>query len=93
MLTVNLRSAYLCCRAALPRCAPPRAIVTSRPRVVPPAGGFLAYTVAKAGVIALTQALAQEVGARNHRERRPAQHDGHRGEPTRHANHQTGAAG
>jgi NAD(P)-dependent dehydrogenase (short-subunit alcohol dehydrogenase family) len=29
--------------------------------VVPPAGGFLGYTVAKAGVIALMQALAQEV--------------------------------
>jgi NAD(P)-dependent dehydrogenase (short-subunit alcohol dehydrogenase family) len=32
--------------------------------VVPPAGGFLAYTVAKSGVIALTQALAQEVRGR-----------------------------
>jgi NAD(P)-dependent dehydrogenase (short-subunit alcohol dehydrogenase family) len=29
--------------------------------VVPPAGGFIAYTVSKAGVITLTQALAQEV--------------------------------
>ena len=29
--------------------------------VVPPAGGFIAYTVAKAGVIALTLALAQEL--------------------------------
>jgi NAD(P)-dependent dehydrogenase (short-subunit alcohol dehydrogenase family) len=29
--------------------------------VLPPAGGFIAYTVSKAGVITLTQALAQEV--------------------------------
>jgi NAD(P)-dependent dehydrogenase (short-subunit alcohol dehydrogenase family) len=29
--------------------------------VVPPAGGFIGYTVAKAGVIALMQALSQEV--------------------------------
>ena len=27
---------------------------------MPPTGGFIAYTVAKAGVIAFTQALAQE---------------------------------
>jgi len=32
--------------------------------VVPPAGGFIGYTVAKAGVIALMQALSQEVKAR-----------------------------
>jgi NAD(P)-dependent dehydrogenase (short-subunit alcohol dehydrogenase family) len=32
--------------------------------VVPPAGGFIAYTVSKAGVIALTQALAHEVRGR-----------------------------
>jgi NAD(P)-dependent dehydrogenase (short-subunit alcohol dehydrogenase family) len=31
--------------------------------VVPPAGGFIGYTVSKAGVITLTQALAQEVRA------------------------------
>jgi NAD(P)-dependent dehydrogenase (short-subunit alcohol dehydrogenase family) len=31
---------------------------------VPPAGGFLAYTVSKAGVIALVQALAQETKGR-----------------------------
>jgi NAD(P)-dependent dehydrogenase (short-subunit alcohol dehydrogenase family) len=31
--------------------------------VVPPAGGFIAYTVSKAAVITLTQALAREVPA------------------------------
>jgi NAD(P)-dependent dehydrogenase (short-subunit alcohol dehydrogenase family) len=67
MLTLNLRSAYLCCRAALPTmlAAGRGHIVNVASRsVVPPAGGFIAYTVAKAGVIALTQALAQEVRKR-----------------------------
>jgi NAD(P)-dependent dehydrogenase (short-subunit alcohol dehydrogenase family) len=67
MLTLNLRSAYLCCRAALPGMLATRRgrIVNVASRsVVPPAGGFIAYTVAKAGVIALTQALAHEVRGR-----------------------------
>jgi NAD(P)-dependent dehydrogenase (short-subunit alcohol dehydrogenase family) len=67
MLTLNLRSAYLCCRAALPSMLATRRgrIVNVASRsVVPPAGGFIAYTVAKAGVIALTQALAHEVRGR-----------------------------
>jgi NAD(P)-dependent dehydrogenase (short-subunit alcohol dehydrogenase family) len=67
MLTLNLRSAYLCCRAALPGMLATRhgRIVNVASRsVVAPAGGFIAYTVAKAGVIALTQALAQEVRGR-----------------------------
>src|SRR6266850_2448081 len=34
-------------------------VIASR-AVVPPAGGFIAYTVAKAGAIAFTQALSQE---------------------------------
>ena len=67
MLTLNLRSAYLCCRAALPGMLATRRgrIVNVASRsVVPPTGGFIAYTVAKAGVIALTQALAHEVRGR-----------------------------
>lgn len=67
MLTLNLRSAYLCCRAALPGMLATRRgrIVNVASRsVVPPAGGFIAYTVAKAGLIALTQALAHEVRGR-----------------------------
>jgi NAD(P)-dependent dehydrogenase (short-subunit alcohol dehydrogenase family) len=64
MLALNLHSAFLCCRAALPqlRTAGRGRIVNVASRaVVPPVGGFLAYTVAKSGVIALTQALAQEL--------------------------------
>jgi NAD(P)-dependent dehydrogenase (short-subunit alcohol dehydrogenase family) len=67
MLTLNLRSAYLCCRAALPGMLDAgrgRIVNVASRSVVPPAGGFLAYTVAKAGVIALTQALAREVRER-----------------------------
>jgi NAD(P)-dependent dehydrogenase (short-subunit alcohol dehydrogenase family) len=67
MLTLNLKSAYLCCRAALaPMLAAGRGrIVNVASRsVVPPTGGFIAYTVSKAGVIALTQGLAYEVRGR-----------------------------
>lgn len=64
MLALNLRSAFLCCRAALPalRAAGGGRVVNVASRaVVPPTGGFLAYTVAKSAVIALTQALAHEL--------------------------------
>jgi NAD(P)-dependent dehydrogenase (short-subunit alcohol dehydrogenase family) len=67
MLTLNLRSAYLCCRAALPTMLAAgrgRIVNVGSRSVVPPAGGFVAYTVSKAGVIALTQALAHEVRGR-----------------------------
>jgi NAD(P)-dependent dehydrogenase (short-subunit alcohol dehydrogenase family) len=67
-LDMNLVSCFLCCRAAL------RAMrgvgggrivnVASRPALEPRLGaGMVAYTVSKAGVAALTQALAQEVAA------------------------------
>ena len=67
MLTLNLRSAYLCSRAALPAMLTAgrgRIVNVASRSVVPPAGGFVAYTVAKTGVVALTQALAQEVRGR-----------------------------
>jgi NAD(P)-dependent dehydrogenase (short-subunit alcohol dehydrogenase family) len=38
-----------------------RIVNISSRAVLPPAGGFIAYTIAKAGVITLTQALAREV--------------------------------
>ena len=40
-----------------------RIVVVASRAVVPPAGGFIAYTVAKAGAIAFTQALSQETRA------------------------------
>lgn len=64
MLALNLTSAYAACRAALPamiRARAGRVVIVASRAVLPPAGGFLAYTVAKSGVLALTQALAQEV--------------------------------
>jgi NAD(P)-dependent dehydrogenase (short-subunit alcohol dehydrogenase family) len=67
MLMLNLRSAYLCCRAVLPAMLESgrgRIVNVASRSVVPPTGGFIAYTVSKAGVIALTQALAHEVRGR-----------------------------
>lgn len=64
MLALNLTTAYSAARAVVDHMLTARwgRIVTVASRaVVPPGGGFIAYTVAKAGVIAFTQALAQEV--------------------------------
>jgi NAD(P)-dependent dehydrogenase (short-subunit alcohol dehydrogenase family) len=63
ILDLNLTSAVIGCRAVLPamRAARGGRIVNIASRaVVPPPGGFIAYTVSKGAVIALTQALAQE---------------------------------
>jgi NAD(P)-dependent dehydrogenase (short-subunit alcohol dehydrogenase family) len=63
MLTLNLTSAYVVARAALPHmltAGSGRIVAVASRAVVPPAGGFIAYTVAKAGVIAFVQALAAE---------------------------------
>jgi NAD(P)-dependent dehydrogenase (short-subunit alcohol dehydrogenase family) len=63
MLDLNLTSAVIGCRAVLPalRAARRGRIVNVASRaVVPPLAGFIAYTVSKSAVIALTQALAQE---------------------------------
>jgi NAD(P)-dependent dehydrogenase (short-subunit alcohol dehydrogenase family) len=66
MLTLNLNTAMLGCRAVLPamtRARRGRIVNIASRAVVPPQGGFIAYTVSKAAVITLTQALAQEVRA------------------------------
>jgi len=63
LVDLNLTSAVVGCRAVLPsmRAAGRGRIVNVASRaVVPPLGGFIAYTVSKSAVIALTQALAQE---------------------------------
>jgi NAD(P)-dependent dehydrogenase (short-subunit alcohol dehydrogenase family) len=62
----NLTSCFLCCRAAVKTMAPiggGRIVnVAARPALEPRSGaGMTAYTVAKAGVAALTMALAEEV--------------------------------
>ncbi|HUM18147.1 MAG TPA: SDR family NAD(P)-dependent oxidoreductase [Candidatus Nitrosotalea sp.] len=64
MMKLNLTSVVITCRAVLPGMIAARSgrIVNIASRaVVPPQGGFIAYTVSKAAVITLTQALAQEV--------------------------------
>ena len=62
----NLTSCFLCCRAAVKAMVPAgggRIVnVAARPALEPRSGaGMTAYTVAKAGVAALTLALAEEV--------------------------------
>ena len=64
MMTLNLTSAVIACRAALPVMIAGgggRIVNVASRAVLAPQGGFIAYTVSKSGVIALTQALAQEV--------------------------------
>ena len=66
MLTLNLTSVFVAARAAVPAMIAGgygRVVVIASRAVVPPAGGFIAYTAAKAGAIAFTQALASEVKA------------------------------
>jgi len=67
MLDLNLTTAFSAAKAVLPRMVGAgygRIVIVASRAVVPPAAGFIAYTVAKAGVIAFTLALAQE--AREH---------------------------
>jgi NAD(P)-dependent dehydrogenase (short-subunit alcohol dehydrogenase family) len=64
MLAMNLTSAFTAARAVVPHMLSAgggRVVMIASRAVLPPAGGFIGYTVAKAGVVALAQALAQEV--------------------------------
>lgn len=64
VLALNLTSAVIGCRGVLPAMTAARygrIVNVSSRAVVPPMGGFTAYTVAKSAVLALTQAVAQEV--------------------------------
>ena len=67
MVDLNLTSAFSATKAVVPhmvRTRYGRVVVVASRAVVPPAGGFIAYTVAKAAAIAFTQALAQETRER-----------------------------
>ena len=67
MLDLNLTSVFSAAKAVVPamvRARYGRVVVVASRAVVPPSGGFIAYTVAKAGAIAFTQALSQETHAR-----------------------------
>jgi len=64
MLNLNLRSAVIGCRGVLPAMTAAgfgRIVNISSRAVMPPLGGFIGYTVAKAAIITLTQALSREV--------------------------------
>jgi NAD(P)-dependent dehydrogenase (short-subunit alcohol dehydrogenase family) len=66
-IALNLTTTYVASRAILPSmlsAGSGRIVAVASRAVVPPAGGFIAYTVAKAGVIAFVQALAQETRGR-----------------------------
>jgi NAD(P)-dependent dehydrogenase (short-subunit alcohol dehydrogenase family) len=62
-LDENLVSAFLCSREAVRRLGkgPGRVVNVASRAALEPTGGTIAYTIAKAGVVALTRALADEV--------------------------------
>lgn len=67
-LDVNLMSAFHCCRAALPvmeRQGYGRIVNVASRAAVRPGKGIAAYAVAKSGVVALTEAIAEEQRDRN----------------------------
>jgi NAD(P)-dependent dehydrogenase (short-subunit alcohol dehydrogenase family) len=66
-LGLNLTTTYVATRAVLPSmlsAGSGRIVAVASRAALPPAGGFIAYTVAKAGVVALVQALAEETRGR-----------------------------
>ena len=67
MLALNVTTQYVAARAVLPHMLETgsgRIVSVASRAVVPPTGGFIAYTVAKAAVIAFVQALAAETRGR-----------------------------
>jgi NAD(P)-dependent dehydrogenase (short-subunit alcohol dehydrogenase family) len=65
MIAVNLRSAFLCCRAAIRRMEPRGGgrivnVAAYHPAILSGIGGNAAYAAAKAGVVALTKAISEE---------------------------------
>jgi NAD(P)-dependent dehydrogenase (short-subunit alcohol dehydrogenase family) len=64
MLAMNLTSTFVATRTVVPhmvKAGRGRIVTIGSRAVVPPTGGFIAYTTAKAGVIAFTEALAHEM--------------------------------
>ena len=67
MIALNLTTQYVAAHAVLPRmlaAGSGRIVAVASRAVVPPSGGFIGYTVAKAAVIAFVQALAAETRER-----------------------------
>jgi NAD(P)-dependent dehydrogenase (short-subunit alcohol dehydrogenase family) len=67
MIALNLTTQYVAARAVLPHmlaAGSGRIVAVASRAVMPPSGGFIAYTVAKAAVIAFVQALAAETKGR-----------------------------
>lgn len=64
MIALNLKSAFLCCKAAVPAMKRNKwgriLCIASRPGVLG-LGGLAAYSVAKGGIVTLVRALADEV--------------------------------
>lgn len=68
LLTLNLKSAFFCCKAALNQMLDQgygKIILVGARGGITPVPGAAAYAVAKSGVHALTQAIASEVCGRN----------------------------
>jgi NAD(P)-dependent dehydrogenase (short-subunit alcohol dehydrogenase family) len=67
MIALNLTTQYVAAHAVLPsmlEAGAGRIVAVASRAVVPPSGGFIGYTVAKAAVIAFVQALAAETRGR-----------------------------
>ena len=67
MIALNLTTQYVAAHAVLPHmlaAGSGRIVAIASRAVVPPGGGLIGYTVAKAAVIALVQALAAETKGR-----------------------------